>query len=472
MKHLLPSSLILLTLATPALAQSVTFSPAVAYASGGRAPSSVVVRDLNGDGKPDLVLSNASSSTLGVLLGTGTGTFPAMATTYPSGTTNGDVNTVAVGDVNADGKPDLVALNGTDSTVGVLLGTGTGTFGTAATYSVGSSTYPSGLALADLNGDGRADMLVANNLTSAIGVLLSRSTGGLGAATQLPTSDRPQSLATGDMNGDGKPDLVVGTVAGDLLVLLGSGTGTLAPPSAAYPSGGTSVQQVRLGDVNGDGQLDVVTANTFENTVSVLLGTGTGALGAAISYVAGSDSAPSSVALGDVNRDGRLDLATANYARNSAGVLLGQAAGGFVTPATQFSTGSNSAPQDVAVADVNGDGRPDLVTANSTTATVAVLLNTSVALAARSPQLAAGVQLAPNPTRGDFEVQVPALAGGATTVRVELRSVLGQSVRQLSAPLPAAGAHLTIPAAGLAPGVYLLRLQAGEDTLVRRVVVE
>ncbi|GAB3862373.1 hypothetical protein GCM10028822_43000 [Hymenobacter terrigena] len=459
-------------IATQVLAQSVAFAPAVAYGSGGTGTSAVAVQDLNGDGKQDIVLANASS-TVGVLLNAGTGTFPATATTYASGATSGNASAMALGDVNADGKADIVVLNANDSNVGVLLGTGTGTFQAATTYAVGSFTYPTGLALADVNGDGRADVMVANNATGSVGVLLSRSIGGMGAATQVSTGNSsPQSLAAGDMNNDGKPDIVVGTSDGKLVVLLNSGTGTFSGTSTPYLSGGSSVQRVKLGDVNNDGRPDVVTANTFENTASVLLGTGTGGLGTAASYSTGANSAPPSVALGDLNRDGRLDLVSANYGLNAAGVLLGQGTGGFPAAATALSTGSNSAPNDVVVADVNSDGKPDLITANFTTARVGVLLNTSV-LATRSPLAAAGIRLFPNPAHGSgsFEVFVPAVRW-STEVRAELRTAVGQCVRQQTAPLPAAGASFTVSTAGLAPGIYLLHLQAGEEAVVQRVLVE
>ena len=471
MKQLLLRAFPLLALATPALAQSITFSPAASYGSGGSGTSSVAVQDLNGDGKRDIVLANATSSTVGVLLNAGTGTFAATATTYTSGATSGNASVVAIGDVNADGKADLVVLNTNDSTVGLLLGTGTGTFQAATTYAVGSYTYPTGLALADVNSDGRVDVLVANNATSSVGVLLSRSAGGLAPAGQLPLApgNSPQSLTTGDLNGDGKLDVVVGTAAGSVALLLGTGPGTFAATASTFASGGSSVQRVQVADVNADGKLDVVTANPFEHSLSVLLGTGTGSLGSATSYSAGSNSAPPSLAVGDLNRDGRLDLVAANYALNSVGVLLGQGTGDFPATATLYSTGNNTAPNDVAVADVNGDGRPDIVTANFTTGTVGVLLNTSV-LAAKSALPAAAVTVFPNPAHAAFTVHVPAVAG-ATTVQAELRDALGQRVRHQLAPLPAAGRRLTVDTNGLAAGVYMLHLQAGAHTLVQRVVL-
>lgn len=452
-------------LATPALAQSVTFATAVAYGSGGTGTSAVAAQDLNGDGKPDIVLAN-TSSTVGVLLNSGTGTFPATATTYPSGATSGNASAVALGDVNADGKADLVVLNTNDSTVGVLLGTGTGTFGAATVYAAASYSYPSGLALADVNGDGRADVLVANNSTSSVGVLLSRSTGGLAAAVQYPTMNSPKDVAAGDLNGDGKADIVFSASGGSVSVLLGTGTGTFGA-ATTYAGAGSGGQRVRLGDVNNDGKLDVVTANPFDNSVSVLLGTGTGALGAASSYSAGSNSAPPSVALGDLNKDGRLDLVAANYSINSAGVLLNQGAGTFPAAATLFSSGSNGAPNDVVVADVNGDTKPDLILANSTTAKVAVLLNTSV-LATQAALATADPQPFPNPAREAVTVRVPAVPG-ASTVQAELRNALGQLLRQQTDALPATGTQLTVATADLAPGLYTLHLRAGTETLVRRV---
>jgi hypothetical protein len=470
MKHLLLNTFLLAGLASQAWAQSLTFATAVSYNSGGTGTSAVAVQDLNGDGKLDIILSN-TSSTVGVLLNTGTGTFPATATTYASGATSGNASAVAVGDVNADGKADIVVLNTNDSTVGVLLGTGTGTFQAVTTYAVGSYSYPAGLALADVNSDGRADVLVANNTTSSVGVLLSRSTGGLGTATQISTGSRsPQSITTGDMNGDGKLDIIFGTSAGDIVVLLNSGTGTFTLTTTSYPSGGSSVQRVKVGDVNNDGKLDVVTANTFENSVSVLLGTGSGSLSTAANYSAGSNSGLTSVALGDLNKDGRLDIASANYSINSAGVLLGQSAGSFQSTATLFSTGNNSAPNDVVIADMNGDTKPDLITANFTTAKVAVLLSTSV-LATKSAFSTASVVLYPNPAHNSFQVRIPGIAG-ATTVLAELRTTLGQRVQQQAALLPPTGTSLTLLTADLAAGVYLLQLQAGDNRLTQRVVVE
>ncbi len=203
----------------------------------------------------------------------------------------------------------------------------------------------------------------------------------------------------------------------------------------------------------------------------MLAGTGTGSFGTAVPYAVGSSlsGGPGGVALGDLNRDGRLDLVSANYNINSVGVLLAQAASGFPATAALFSTGNNTAPNDVAVADVNNDSRPDIVTANFTAGTVGVLLNATV-LAAQPALAPAAVTVSPNPAHAAFAVQVPAVAG-APAVQADLRNALGQLVRRKTAPLPAGGTRLTVETSGLAPGVYTLRLQAGGHALAQRVVL-
>jgi FG-GAP-like repeat len=152
-----------------------TFQSGVAYDSGGIFASSVAVADVNGDGKPDVVVANClfscSYPLVGVLLGNGDGTFQA-AMTYGSG---GAGYSLAVADVNGDGKPDIVVpLDSSDGSVGVLLGNGDGTFQTTMSYGSGGY-YATGVAVADVNGDGKPDLLVTNNYSSTVGVLINTS---------------------------------------------------------------------------------------------------------------------------------------------------------------------------------------------------------------------------------------------------------------------------------------------------------
>ncbi|MFZ1918888.1 MAG: FG-GAP-like repeat-containing protein [Terriglobales bacterium] len=319
-------------LSSPAAANaSSIFREAPTYNSGGyeEYDTAVALADVNGDGHPDLLVvnycastTNCSNSTVGVLLGNGDGTFQA-AVTYNSG--GFYAYSVAVADVNGDGYPDLLVAN--NGAVGVLLGNGDGTFQAAVSYNSGSSstTYVSAVAVADVNGDGHPDLLVANSY--GVGVLLGNGDGTFQAAVSYSSGGEDvASIAVADVNGDGRPDLLV--AAGNAVgVLLGNGDGTFQEP-VSYNSGGSNAYSVAAADVNGDGKPDLLVANSCDNNgcfpttddgvISVLLGNGDGTFQAAVSYSSGGYY-PYSVAVADVNGDGHPDLLVANSCNSSTG---------------------------------------------------------------------------------------------------------------------------------------------------------
>ena len=397
-----------------------TFQAVVSYATGSQDANSVAVADVNGDGKPDIVVASACVSNpyycepgagvLSVLLGNGDGTFQA-ARIQDSGGLN--PTSVAVADVNGDGKPDLIVANGySTSGIGVLLGNGDGTFQAAVTY--GSGGYEANaVAVADVNGDGKPDLVVANcggtsdgcndGNNAAVGVLLGNGDGTFQAAmTYASGGIYGISVAIKDVNGDGKPDLLVvnqdacgyaSCLNGSVGVLLGNGDGTFRA-APIYGSGGSPTFSLAVGDVNGDGKPDLVMAvrcsgigGCADSAVGVLLGNGDGTFKTAIPYGSGGYDARSAVAA-DVNGDGKLDLVVANECTNDnepvpncnsvVGVLLGNGDGTF-QPAASYGTGGYYADS-VAVEDVNGDGKLDIVVANQcadsscTNANVGVLL--------------------------------------------------------------------------------------------------
>ncbi|WP_162136355.1 FG-GAP-like repeat-containing protein, partial [Zavarzinella formosa] len=558
-----------------------TFAPAPGSpVPVGQSPNSVVIGDVNGDGKPDLVAANAYDGTVSVLLGNGDGTFaPAPGSPVPVGS---GPDSVSVVDVNGDGKPDLVTANRDDSNVSVLLGNGDGTFAPAAYFTPGD--HPYSVAIGDVNGDGKPDIVTANYGSGNVSVLLNRtlvqtgpaytletpavvtsvtasglgitagagdlragqtvtltvnfnapvtvdSTNGLptltlndgataaysggsettaltfvytikpgentddltvtklnlngavlngavgadvsgaatnpvgtlkidttaptatitlvGASSQIagsalqfnvtfsepvsnvdktdfalaatgvsgqsitdvtPLGDNihytvsvdsgtgfgtlglniaattdikdnagnglgggdfteaagspvgvggiPVSVAVGDVNGDGRPDLVsANEFDGTVSVLLGSGNGAFAPAPGLSPAVGTTPYSVAVGDVNGDGKPDLVTANIGSNNVSVLLGAGDGTFAPAPGLPPAVGNEPFSVAVGDVNGDGKPDLVTANYASDTVSVLLGNGDGTFTSAP---GSPSGAGPRSVAIGDVNEDGKPDL----------------------------------------------------------------------------------------------------------------
>lgn len=360
------------------------FLPAATYGSGGA--TNFALADVNGDGKLDLV--GVGNETISVLLGNGDGTFqPAISTNWYFG----DIASVLAVDVNGDGKPDLVLLITFSISVSVMLGNGDGTFQPPVSYSFGGSD-PDSVAVADVNGDGKPDIVVAdffgvNSGQSSLMVLLGNGDGTFQPAVPYYAGgDAASAVVIADVNGDGKPDLVdlnscqtyncYPTSDGVIGVLLGNGDGTFQP-AVTYDSGGpggpwTQLTPLAVADVNHDGKPDLVIANAGAGgyALAVLLGNGDGTFQPAVTY----DSAgaiPDAIAIVDVNSDGKPDLLAVNNCttllngfycsgEGSLAVLLGNGDGTFQPALTFDPLGPSTVG--IAVADLNGDGKPEVVT--------------------------------------------------------------------------------------------------------------
>jgi hypothetical protein len=389
----------------PRQTPTVTFAPQQTLAVG-NGPEGMVAADINGDGRPDLIVTNFDDNAVSVLLnttptGSGTASYSAQQTfavgALPSA--------VAVADFNGDGRPDLAVVNNLDKTVSVLLnttpaGSTTLSFATQKTFAVG--TGPQAVAAADFNGDGRPDLVVSNLNANTVSVLLNTTPAGsatpsFAAQQTFAVGSAPWGLAVADVNGDGRPDLAVANNADKTVSVLldttpaGSGTPTFAPQQT-FAVGGHPLE-VAVADFNGDGRPDLAVANFFDNTVSVLLnetpaGTGIPLFANQQTFAVGTQ--PFGVAAADFNGDGRPDLAVTNQGGNSVSVLLNGTPAGASTLsfATQQTFAVGSGPSAVAAADFNGDGRPDLAVINQGDKTVSVLLDTTPA-GAGTPSFAA-----------------------------------------------------------------------------------
>ena len=387
-----------------------TFAPHVDYpaASG---PYGLAAADVNGDGKLDLVVATGYSNAVSVYLGNGDGTFKP----YVNSTVGTMVQQLSIGDFNGDGKLDMAVVGYNSSSVSVLLGNGDGTFQAPAAYGTGGSWIVAG----DFNNDGKLDLAVSSNYGGGgeIDVLLGNGDGTFQQEIKFGAG-APGFLTTGDFNGDGKLDLAAvnnfGNGSSSISVLLGNGDGSFISKSGDYATGYDPYGVVAV-DLNGDGKPDLAVANIYDSTISVLLNSGGGVFQPRVDYpVAASPAAvvagdfnrdgkmdlavldqncpsscglglvsillgngdgtfqahrdyavgnePGSLAAGDFNNDGNLDLVVANYSDNTVSILLGNGNGTFQA-ARNLATGQN--PAAVAVGDLNGDGKLDVVTASA-----------------------------------------------------------------------------------------------------------
>src|ERR1700687_5197069 len=241
--------------------------------AAGNGPLSVAVGDFNGDGRPDLAVAHYSSGNVSVLLGNGDGTFQALRF-FAAGYT---ARSVAVGDFNPYGRTDLVVANFGSDNVSVLINNtsvGDVSFQQPRSFVAGGS--PFSVAVGDFNGDGVPDLAAANyRAAGTVAVLLGNGDGSFQAPRIFAAGSYPFSVAVGDFNGDGWPDLVVAnSVSTDVSVLLGNGDGSFQA-ARTFGVGDTPVS-VAVSDFNGDGLLDLAVANINSNDVSVLLGNGGG----------------------------------------------------------------------------------------------------------------------------------------------------------------------------------------------------
>jgi hypothetical protein len=263
-------------------------------------------------------------------------------------------------DLNNDGKRDVVAANINTNALSVLLGDGSGGFAPAVVIPVGIG--PRSLAVADLNLDGKSDLVSANfpssGNASSISVLLGDGAGNFAPAVTTSPVDKPVAIALGNLNPDGKPDLAVVSLSGSVVVLLGDGSGGFALGN--NHTVGTSPRSVVLGDVNDDGKLDIVVVNQNSDSVSVLLGNGNGTFAPKTDWAVGAN--PQAVATADFNSDGKVDLAVVNLTSKDVRVLIGDGSGEFTTTTTLALTQRGTG---VAVSDLNGDGLADLLATNN-----------------------------------------------------------------------------------------------------------
>ena len=333
---------------------------------GGR-PTGLDAADFNRDGRVDLVVSRwdppyAGPGPVSVLFGKGDGTFSEpLGFPSPSGQMF-----VTAADLNGDHVPDF-ALS-TESGVLVMMANGDGTF--AAPVETSPFYYPGRPAFGDLNGDGRADMVVPNERTGAVWTFLGRGDGSFASGTRFETGLDPHSAAIGDLNGDGKLDIVVGLAGFSVSVLLGRGDGSFSP-HVDYSSGNyfANAAPLELADLDEDGRIDVVDGDR------VWIGNGDGTIRAGAKFYGWPGE--QGIVLQDLDGDHHVDLAGLHgYETGTVSIYPGRGDGTFGTPVDY---GTGAWPLGLAAGDFDGDGGTDLAVANSGWGafSISILLNRS-----------------------------------------------------------------------------------------------
>ncbi|HEY6801032.1 MAG TPA: VCBS repeat-containing protein, partial [Agromyces sp.] len=315
------------------------------------------MHDLDGDGTSELVIGTQN---LVVVFGTTNAFFPLSG--------SGFATAFAFGDYDGDGLDDIaIAVGGAGN--GYLA---VASMATGVVTELADIDFAFDVVTADFDGDGRADLAVTDGASGTVGVLLQTAPGSFAApAFTTPTTSLVGFLATGDFNGDGDLDLLVSNIGempgpalpGSIDLLLGNGDGTFQAPAEVL-SADASSGEIVAADFDGDGRLDFAYASsrpgTGTNGVVVVLGSGDGTFAAPVGYETTPDGGPAQLVAADLDGDGVLDLAVANFnAPGSFSVLLGKGDGSFAAP---VEVGTFDTPFSIAAGDPDGDGDIDLVT--------------------------------------------------------------------------------------------------------------
>lgn len=344
---------------------------AQAFYETGDYPRFVSTGDLDGDGKADMVIANQWAGTISVFRNTGNAGLISFANKVDYGT-GGDPFCISIDDLDGDGKRDLSIVNYSSNTISIFRNTsipGSISFGAKSDYTTG--TYPRSISVADIDGDGRPDLAVANSESNTVSIF--RNTSSLGAIAFAAKNDYSTgtyaiSVAAGDLDADSKPDLIVANYFSNTISVFRN-TGTPGNISFAAKTGhatGLQPYSVAVGDFDGDNSPDVAVLNVNDYDVSILRNT---TVGGSISFAARVDFTtgiePIGVTIADLDGDGKPDMAIANLSSKTFSILHNNSVEGIVSFAEKTDYIIASDPQSIAACDFDGDGKPDIAVLNS-----------------------------------------------------------------------------------------------------------
>jgi hypothetical protein len=349
----------------------------------GAAPGSVEIADFNGDGKLDIVIANEQSRNVTILLGDGKGGFrEAKGSPFTAGHS---LNDIAIGDFDGDGKPDLAFANHEQKSLTVLSGDGQGSFrpATSSPVTVTSNPHTHGVAAGDFNGDRKLDLVTESWGENKVTVVAGDGYGNFSSpGVQFAVGKMPyQRVRAKDVNGDGNADIITTNLEGDnVTILLSDGKGGFnQPPASPFPCG-ESPFFVAIGDISKDGKPDLAVVNSPSSAagrsgkdgLTILLGDGAGGFRLMAGSPFATGKIPNRLAIGDVNSDGVADVAVTNTDSDNVTLFL---MGDKDNVASSSTIAVGKKPKGIAIGDLNRDGKADIVVANNGDNDITILLS-------------------------------------------------------------------------------------------------
>ena len=358
---------------------SNSFATKVDFTAGSR-PYGVSIGDIDGDGKPDLIVANIVSNNISILRNTSSNNVISFDSKVDFYTGYTPFN-VSLGDLNGDGKLDIAVANNGSSYVTVLRNTstiGTISFAPRVNFTTGSELFC--VSMWDLDGDGKIDLAVTNFESNTVSILRNTSTiSAISFASKidLVAGSNPTGISIRDIDGDGKPDLAVAIYDASVAIFRNTSiSGAISFAAKVSIVVGSDPICISLGDLDGDTKPDIVIGNWGNSRISILKNIstiGNISFGSVTNYT--SVAHIRGISITDIDSDGKLDIAASNSSSNTVSVYRNISTSDTIAFAYKIDFISGLGPYGVSIGDVNGDTKPDLIVAKDASNTVSVLKN-------------------------------------------------------------------------------------------------
>ncbi|CAF1511910.1 unnamed protein product [Adineta steineri] len=347
------------------------------YSTGSNSrPVFVSLTDINKDNRVDIIVANQEAANIGVIFNVQNSYFSEQVTHSTGSGSESSTQYISVVDVNDDDKPDIITAGNGKNNVQVLLNKGSGQFHLITLRPKESKIYPSGVAVADVNNDKKPDIIVTNQNMSTIGIFLNLGHGEFSSQQpyQIPDGFGVMCPQVVDVNGDTHPDIIVANSGGASVgIFFNSGNGTFISWTTFSTGIDSQPNSVFVADVNGDNKPDLIVGNLKTSNVGVLLNAGNGKFLNQTIYSTGNDSEPRSVLVADINCDNLPDIIVANSNKENIGIFL-NFGNGIFQPQRTYATGISTKPWSVTVGDVNADSKPDIIFSDAANHQIVILI--------------------------------------------------------------------------------------------------